>query len=524
MTAAWDPTSAATSYLVTLLPGGTVQSVTDPTATFGGLTPAKEYTVTVVPVNGAGSGTSASGSATTGPGAATITQTSTTDTSATAQWSVLGTAYTSFHVVISDDSGDVDTKNTNGDERTWTFNGLDPDTDYTITVTPRIGGASGTSDSADVTTNPDSHAPHSAPGPVTALGLAGASSSLTATWTAAPGATDYEATLLPGGTVQAVSGTTATFTIVPGKEYTVTVAPHNANGWGPSRSASLDTSLPTVPGGLSVSGGSTSAGLTWTPSTSASPVTGYTVRATPSAGSPVTLAVPASGLTFPVTVTGLASHTTYTFSVTATNAFGTSAATSRTLKGTVTKATFSPTKLVYGQKSTVTGKVTDATTGKPVAGQTIYLYGRVKGATAYTSAGAKAITAANGTFRFTIAPKVTHRWYVTSRGPDRMGANSSSKAVPVRATVTMSLNHASVHVGTTVTFSGTVRPKTGGVVQLQRKVGSVWVVKKTGTPSASGAYSLTWKPASKTDYAWRVVVSGPTFRTGVSASKVLVVL
>ncbi len=50
-----------------------------------------------------------------------------------------------------------------GDARTWTFSGLDPETDYTLTVTPLIGAAEGTPDSADVTTDA-STAPPTAPG------------------------------------------------------------------------------------------------------------------------------------------------------------------------------------------------------------------------------------------------------------------------------------------------------------------------------------------------------------------------
>ena len=524
VTATWDATPAATSYQATLLPGGTVQTVTSATATFSGLTPAKEYTVTVVPLNSGGTGTSASASATTGPGSATITLTSTTDTTVSAQWSVLGTAYTSFHVVLTGGGGPVATKDTNGDERGWTFSGLDPDTDFTVTVTPHIGATSGGSDSADVTTNPDSHAPHDAPGPITALALTGDPTSLTASWVGAPGATSYEATLLPGGAVLTVTGTSATFPIVPGKEYTVTGVPHNANGRGPGRSASLDTALPTVPGGLSVSGGTTTASLTWTPSTSASPVTSYAVTATPTTGTPVLVTVPASGLTFPVKVTGLARNMTYTFSVKAVNAFGSGPVTSKTLKGTVIKATFSTTHVTYGQKITVTGKVVDAVTGFAVSGQAIHVYGKAYGATTYTHLSTKTTSAANGTFRFTITPKATMRYVVTALGANRMGADSASTRPIVRGTVSTALNHTTVHAGTTVTFTGQVLPKTVATVQLQRKEGSTWVVKKIATASATGAYSITWKPLSTVDYAWRVVASSPTFYHATSTSKVLTVL
>ena len=175
---------------------------------------------------------------------------------------------------------------------------------------------------------------------------------------------------------------------MPGKELTVTVVPHSGGGYGPGRSASIDTALPVAPAGFSVSGSTTSAALTWTPPTSASPVTGYTVIATPLVGAPVALAVSAAGLTFPVKVSGLARNTTYTFGVTATNVFGTGPASAKKLTGAVTTAMVTPAKVRYGQKIMVSGRVTNAETGKPLSGQTLYLYARTKGSTSYVSLGA----------------------------------------------------------------------------------------------------------------------------------------
>ena len=98
-----------------------------------------------------------------------------------------------------------------------------------------------------------------------------------------------------------------------------------------------------------------------------------------------------------------------------------------------------------------------------------------------------------------------------------MGAASASTYVKVKAKATMTLSKSSVKVGKTVTFSGKVKPKTGSLVELQRRQGSTWVTKKTVVPAADGTYSTTWKPTSKVDYSWRVRVSGATFKTGVSA-------
>ena len=115
-----------------------------------------------------------------------------------------------------------------------------------------------------------------ASGPVHNLALGGGGTTLTATWNAptalayAP-VTSYDVTLVPGGATQTVSGTSASFGVTPGKDYTVTVVPHNAAGDGTARSASIDTSAPGAPTALTGLGSTTSAALTWTPPVVADP-------------------------------------------------------------------------------------------------------------------------------------------------------------------------------------------------------------------------------------------------------------
>lgn len=346
VTATWTPPSGAdyapvTSYDVTLTPGGQTQTVTDPTATFNGLSAAKEYTVTVVPVNAAGRGAPAA--------------------------------------------------------------------------------ASGTTDGSST-----------APGPVTDLTLTGAGTTLTADWSAASGATDYEATLIPGGQVVSGSGTSASFTITPGKEYTVTVVAHNASGWGPGRSASLDTKLPGKPKSLRVVGKPKAAQLTWTAPTVPSPVTDYTITATPTSGPVVTTPVSATGLSFPVTVSGLAKHTGYTFTVTATNAFGTGKAASKTLTGTNVKLRVKPSKVEQGQPATLSGKVTDAVSGQTVSGQSITVFRKVSGGAGFVDRGVKAKTSAKGTFSIHVKSKKSAQYYVVSSGKSTMGAKSQKLKVAVK--------------------------------------------------------------------------------------------
>jgi hypothetical protein len=80
----------------------------------------------------------------------------------------------------------------------------------------------------------------------------------------------------------------------------------------------LASGTPPAPTGLTAVAGDTEATLTWTPSSAGTPITGYTVTASPGgAMTTVSATVPAA------TVTGLTNGIPYTFTVAATNAMGT---------------------------------------------------------------------------------------------------------------------------------------------------------------------------------------------------------
>ncbi len=175
----------------------------------------------------------------------------------------------------------------------------------------------------------------------------------------------------------------------------------------------------------------------------------------------MSLIVPAAGMTFPVKIGGLARNTTYTFGVTATNAFGTGPASAKKLTGAVTTATVTPAKVRYGQQVTVSGKVTNADTGKPLSGQTVYLYARTKGTSSYVPLRARATSAADGSYSLVYGPKASRRYYVSSRGPSTMGASSPSTYVPLKGRATLVLSDSSVTAGTKVIFSGKAKPGNG---------------------------------------------------------------
>ena len=203
------------------------------------------------------------------------------------------------------------------------------------------------------------------------------------------------------------------------------------------------------------------------------------------------------------------------------NAAGNGAAATASAYGTTITSKASATTVSSGKTFTVTGKVTDSESGNPVAGQSVTLFARATGNTSYASLGIKATTAADGTYSFPVLASQTKWYYVSTTGQDRMAGSGTHFAVHAVATATIALDHSVIAKGHKVTFSGKVAPK-AAKVELQRKVGSTWTTVRTIT-TATGTYSFAWTPGSTTDYAWRVRVSGSTFDTGVSATKVLTV-
>ena len=123
----------------------------------------------------------------------------------------------------------------------------------------------------------------------------------------------------PTGTVQTIGG------LVNGTTYTFTVAATNGVGLGnPSIQSAAVTpaSVPDAPGSVSATAGAQSASVSFVaPFDEGSVITGYTVTAT-DLTTPANGGQTATGSASPITVTGLTSGDSYTFTITATNAVG----------------------------------------------------------------------------------------------------------------------------------------------------------------------------------------------------------
>ena len=257
------------------------------------------------------------------PGAnrATVSWTAPVDAALVTGYTVTATA--------TDGSGTV-TKTFTTPVTSGDVTGLAPAKEYTFTVRANspAGSSRESASSAPVTT-------FGLQGPPTDVSVTGANKTVTVSWnppTSDAPITGYTVVVTPtggGASVTRSAGATATSLSVAGlavgAEYSVTVASRTAVGTSvPSAAATATTfGLPGVPSDVSVAAGVRRATVSWTAPASDSPLTGYTVVATPTGGG-ASMTRSASVSASPFSFTGLANDTEYSFTVAARSAVGVS--------------------------------------------------------------------------------------------------------------------------------------------------------------------------------------------------------
>ncbi len=331
-----DNGSAITGYTVTASPGGaTFPSAGAATSLVAsGLTAGTAYTFTVVATNAAGSSGSspASNSATpvAAPGAPgkpdVLINNSTSIELSWAAAAPNGSAISDYEITATPGGTAL---NTGGPDTSFIFTGLTTGTSYTFVV--RAINAQGTSAAS---TASNAITPAGTPGTpgIPTVAVAG-STAINLTWAPATdngAAVTYTVTATPGGATRNTTATSLTFNgLTTGTSYAFTVKAANAIGDGGTSGASnaiVPAGVPDQPAApdvlFSIPVGLDKLTVSWTtPGANGSPITGYTLRATPQGGSPFTIEAASS----PAIVTGLETGTSYTFEVRANNAFGGSA-------------------------------------------------------------------------------------------------------------------------------------------------------------------------------------------------------
>jgi hypothetical protein len=178
--------------------------------------------------------------------------------------------------------------------------------------------------------------------------------------------------------------------------------------------------------------------------------------------------------------------------------------------------------VAYGGRVTVSGTLRRAGTTTPLAGERVELWSRRR-ATGSFAFGGFATTNALGHVTFTPQPGLDSEYQLRHPDSTVAAATSAAKAVGVAAVVDSALSATTVRRGTTVTLSGTVKPKHVHVpVTLQRYYGGTWHYVGTLWTDGSSRVKVALRPTAPGTYAYRLLFAGDAeHRAGTSDTRTL---
>lgn len=172
-----------------------------------------------------------------------------------------------------------------------------------------------------------------------------------------------------------------------------------------------------------------------------------------------------------------------------------------------------PDPAIEGQMATISGTLTGGT----VAGQTVGLWQRLPGQTAFSSV-AQTQTTSSGTFQFTRAARTNATWYA------KMGSATSAMVNElVRAKIALRGSAARHASGATLKLSGSVAPSHAGErVALQQRRGRRWLTVARLKLGIHSSFAVARKLSGHSVGRFRIVLASDA-RNARSVSAVVVV-
>ena len=298
----------------------------------------------------------------------------------------------------------------------------------------------------------------------------------------------------------------------------------SSDEWSALSDGTVDTpwnpAAPGAPVAVHAFPGDGSATVSWLPGDAGtSGITGYHVVVSPGGQS-----LDVGGLTTRATLPGLTNGTSYTFTVTASNAVGVgtpSAASNVIVPATPTEIALSaPQSVDPGAQFDVHGVLTQGTGSQPVGGASVDVSTRPHGHGAWTPV-ATVTTDGSGAAAATLTANGSvdvRRSYAGSPG---LQPSAAVVTVVVGRTVNAALSATRTRLRHAVTLSGSIAPASGGVTVVRQGFYSggwhTWAVSRTG---ASGRFSFRIMPTVRTVDIYRVVARTSDGQT-IGVSKVL---